>query len=197
MIALDWQCSNSPGRVSPHCKDLTIKSSLWLTITPSVRCSDAAGANPEWRVNNRTDNTNLATLRLMGPGFAVISINWHRVEAESVELQCLTPACRLTGRLRRARPSSTTSTSTTSRPTTASTRGEAELVIYNWSLPAAATTTRRGGLIFSSSQPSSARTECRARGRWRGRPGVDQWCNTNCNRLNPHCPPAVCSCWAQ
>ena len=129
MIALDWQCSNSPGRVSPHCKDLTIKSSLWLTITPSVRCSDAAGANPEWRVNNRTDNTNLATLRLMGPGFAVISINWHRVEAESVELQCLTPACRLTGRLRRARPSSTTSTSTTSttsRPTTASTRGEAE-----------------------------------------------------------------------
>ena len=61
------------------------------------------------------------------------------------------------------------------------------------------TTTRpRGSILFfertTTRAPSSGRSEtgCRAVGRWRGRPGMDAWCSSNCRRF--HCPRGVCTC---
>ena len=76
----------------------------------SVRCTDGAGDNPQWRVNNKTDFSGLAQVRLMGPSFSVISLNWHLVEVRSLTLECFTSSCRLLARA--VRPERRTSTTT-------------------------------------------------------------------------------------
>ena len=89
---------------------------------PSIRCSDAGGSNPEWKVNNRTDFSALAKLRLVGPGFSVISLHWHRVDLRSITVECFTDSCRAVGRALRPVQRQTSSTARTT--TTTTTEGE-------------------------------------------------------------------------
>ena len=79
----------------------------------SVRCSHAGGDNPQWKVNNRTRLSGLAKIRLMGPGFSVISLDWSRAQVSSLTLECFTSSCKL--RARAVRPDLTPATTTTSK----------------------------------------------------------------------------------
>ena len=83
----------------------------------SVRCSHAGGDNPQWKVNNRTRLSGLAKIRLMGPGFSVISLDWARAQVSSLTLECFTSSCKLRARAVRPdlRPASSTTTTSKSR----------------------------------------------------------------------------------
>ena len=165
-----------------------------------MRCSDETEAsNPSWRLNNSSDwsASGLASLKLLGVGFTVIDLHWNNIPDTSIMVECFTNTCRVLARLTRrsggrtepSAPLQSTERSTTTRRTT--TRMTTQR----------ATTRRQSGFVFldqtrrpttTRRPPSGGSSVCRAVGRWSRRPGMDQWCASNCVRF--HCPRGVCVC---
>ena len=64
---------------------------LTTPVFPSIRCEDTTGnSNPTWRVNNASDyqHRGLAELRLMGPSFTVLSLNWSSLPSGQARVEC-------------------------------------------------------------------------------------------------------------
>ena len=157
---------------------------------------------------SRYQDAGLATIKLMGVGFTVVDLHWSRVTNSSIMVECFTDNCRIVARVSRL------SRTTTPSPTTVSGmfikeskfQHQHEMNPFVASPSTTITTTTRqptttrprGSILFfertTTRAPSSGRSEtgCRAVGRWRGRPGMDAWCSSNCRRF--HCPRGVCTC---
>lgn len=167
-----------------QCSNLVLSQTTSTSQSTNVRCSDARGSNPQWRVNNSTEfhASGVARVRLMGVGFSVLGVDWTRVDTRAVMVECVSEGCRLVARLSRRGQLTQTTTPRTAATTT--------------TRPTERTTTRpRSAILFSDGGASTRRPSgrsCGAAGRWRRRPGMDGWCASNC--AMGHCPRGVCSC---
>merc|ERR1719397_523893 len=109
--------------ITNDCSGLKMQQLSTPHLSSYIRCTDAGGSNPQWKVNNKTHFSELAQLRLVGPGFSVISLHWHLLDLRSLTLTCFTDSCT---RLARAlRPRQTTNTVRTTTTTTTTTSTEA------------------------------------------------------------------------
>merc|ERR1719320_857846 len=129
--------------------------------------------NPTWKVEKETNFSNhgLGRVRLQGPGFSVVSIEWQQVSKEVAAVECLVEGCHLAGLVSR-------------------------LALLDVSGGESSTTTT----IRSSTARSGRRTRrprrqraglCSATGRFRQQPGMTAWCQANCPTF---CPPSHCRC---
>merc|ERR1711970_894947 len=77
---------------------LTVNIFINNDMAAFIRCADTTGnSNPSWRVNNSSDyqHRGLAELRLMGPSFTVLSLDWSSLPSGQARVECSsTPAGR-------------------------------------------------------------------------------------------------------
>jgi len=166
---------------------LTVNIFINNDMAAFIRCEDTTGnSNPSWLVNNASDyqHRGLAELRLMGPSFTVLSLDWSSLPSGQARVQCSsTPAGRTVQMC--------TSTMIVTRHGIAQPR---ELTTENTTTTTPRTTTRRRGSLLFPGATSSPSTDCVAVGQFRRRQGMDHWCRINCNSVPANCPVGVCSC---